>query len=101
MLNSSTYVNTKQTCHPYYDGSNWWVKLYGAASSQLTTGWWVQVMANFTSNSLAYTSYVLASNTQVVEYQSSYTIALSQYSASRSLPTVLSWVDNRYVLFFH
>lgn len=90
-----------QTCQPYYDGTHWNVKLYAVAQSQLTVGWWVQILANYTSSSLAYTSYVYASNTMVAEYQSSYTVTLSGYNTSRSIPTVLSWLDNRYVLYFH
>jgi len=68
MLNTTQYVNTKQTCQPYYDGTYWYVKLYDIVSSQLNSGWWVQVMANFTSATLSYTSQVMASNNLVVEY---------------------------------
>jgi len=101
MKNDTTYLNTLTTCQPYYDGSNWYVKLYDVANSNLTTGWWVQIFANFNSATLAYTSYVLASNNQVVEYQSSYTVTIASYSASRSIPTTLSWLNNKYVPYFH
>jgi hypothetical protein len=66
LRNNSLYVNTMQTCQPYYDGTHWNVKLYAVAQSQLTVGWWVQILATYTSASLAYTSYVYASNTMVV-----------------------------------
>jgi len=65
MLNTSQYVNTMQTCQTFTDGTYWYVKLYDVANSQLTSGWWVQVMANFTSSSLAYTFQVLATNLAV------------------------------------
>ena len=101
MRNDSQYVNTLSTCHPSYDGSYWSVYLYDVTNSQLTTGWWVQVFANFTSATLAYTSYVKAETNDVVEFQNSYTVSLSGYNSSRSIPSKLSWLDNRYVLFFH
>lgn len=66
MTNTSQYINTKQVCQPYFDGTNWNVKLYDVVSSQLNTGWWVQVMANFTSATLSYTHQVMASNNLVV-----------------------------------
>lgn len=62
MRNSSLYVNTEQVCQPYYDGTNWQVKIYKFANSDLTTGWWVQILANFDSATLIYTSYAMASN---------------------------------------
>lgn len=95
------FVNTMSTCQPHYDGSNWNVYLYDVTQSQLTADWWVQVVANFTSASLAYTSYVKSETNNVVEYQNSYSVSLSAYNSSRSIPSKLSWLDNRYVLFFH
>lgn len=62
MRNSSLYVNTEQVCQAYYDGTNWQVKIYRFANSDLTTGWYVQILANFNTASLAYTSYAMASN---------------------------------------
>jgi hypothetical protein len=100
MTNTSQYINTKQICQHTYDGTYWNIKLYDVVSSQLGTGWWVQIMANFTSATLSYTSQVIASN-EVVEYQNTYTVTLPAYNSSRSIPTVLSWLDNRYVLFYH
>ena len=66
MLNTSTYVNTMQICQHNTDGTYWYIYLYDVANSQLTSGWWVQVLGNFTSNNLAYTSQVMASNNNVV-----------------------------------
>lgn len=60
MRNSSQWVNTLSTCQPTFDGSNWNVYLYDVTNGQLTTGWNIQVFANITSASLAYTSYVKA-----------------------------------------
>ena len=54
------YVNTLSTCQPTYDGSNWNIYLYDVTNSDLTSGWWVKIFANFTSASLAYTSYIRA-----------------------------------------
>ena len=101
MRNNTEYVNTLSTCHPTWDGSNWNVYLYDVTQSQLTQGWWIKIFANFTSASLAYTSYVRAENNDVVEYQNSYSISLSGYDSTRSIPAKLSWLDNRYVIFFH
>jgi hypothetical protein len=63
MLNTSQYVNTRQTCQFSTDGTNWTVILYDVTNSQLTAGWWVQVMGNFTSANLAYTSQVWVDTT--------------------------------------
>ena len=101
MRNNTQYVNTLSTCHPPWDGSNWNVYLYDVTQSQLTQGWWIKIFANFTSASLAYTSYVRAENNDVVEYQNSYSISLPGYDSTRSIPSKLSWLDNRYVIFFH
>jgi hypothetical protein len=68
LRNNSLYINTEQVCQAFYDGANWQVKLYRVAHSQLTTGWYVQVLAIFNSASLTYTSYVMASNNLEVEY---------------------------------
>ena len=101
MRNNSMYVNTLSTCQPNWDGLNWNVYLYDVTQAQLSTGWWVQIIANFTSSSLAYTSYVKAETNDVVEFQNSYTTTLTGYNTSRSIPPKLSWLDNRYVLYFH
>lgn len=101
MRNDSQWVHTMTTCQPFHDGTNWNVYLYQVANSQLSKGWWVQILANYSSGSLAYTSYVISSANSVVEYQNSYTVTLGSYNTSRSIPTVLSWLDNRYVLFYH
>jgi hypothetical protein len=101
MRNTSLYINTAQVCQPYYDGTYWNVKLYDVANSQLTTGWWVQVFCTFNSATLAYTSYVMASNNLVVEYQSSYTITMAGYNSVRTVPTKLSWLNNKYVANFY
>lgn len=101
MRNNSLFVNNMTTCQPYFDGSNWNVYLYDIKNSDLSTGWWVQVLANYTSPSLSYTSYVMCTANSVVEYQNSYTVTMPGYNASRSIPSILSWLDNRYVLFFH
>jgi len=101
MRNNSQWVNTMSTCQPTFDGTYWNVYLYDVTNGQLTTGWNIQVFANFSSASLSYTSYVKASNNDVVEYQNSYSVSLSAYNSSRSIPSKLSWLDNRYVLFFH
>lgn len=101
MRNNTQYINTNQVCQPYYDGTNWNVKLYDVANSQLTTGWWVQVFATFNSATLTYTSTVMASNNLVVEYSSTYTITMSGYNSSRSVPTTLAWLNNKYVANFH
>lgn len=101
LRNNSQYVNTLSTCQPNWDGTNWNVFLYDVTGSQLANDWWVQVFANFTTSSLGYTSYVRAENNDVVEYQNSYTVSLPNFNTSRSVPSKLSWLDNRYVLFFH
>jgi hypothetical protein len=101
MRNSSLYINTMQVCQPYSDGTNWYVKLYDVANSQLSTGWWIQIFATFNSATLAYTSYVMASNNLVTEYQSSYTITMSGYNSTRTIPTKLSWLNNKYVANFY
>jgi hypothetical protein len=71
------------------------------SSSQLNYGWWVQILCTISSASLSYTSYVQASSNLVVEYTNSYSITLSGYNSSRSIPTSISWLDNRYVLYFY
>jgi hypothetical protein len=101
MRNNSQYVNTLSTCQPNWDGTYWSVYLYDVDNSQLSVDWWVQIMANFSSTALAYTSYVMADTNNVVEYQSAYTVSLGAYNSSRSVPSKLSWLDNRYVLFYH
>ena len=95
------YVNTLSTCQPNWDGSYWNVYLYDVTQAELSTGWWVQIVANFTSSSLAYTSFVKAETNDVVEFQNSYTTTLSGYNTSRAIPPKLSWLDNRYVRYFH
>lgn len=97
MKNNTIYLNTLSVCQPYYDGANWNVKLYDVANSDLTTGWWVQIFATFSSATIIYTSYVMASNNLVVEFQNSYTVTLGAYNSSRSIPTTLSWLNNKYV----
>lgn len=62
MRNSSLFVNTEQVCQAFYDGSNWQVKIYRFANSELNTGWYVQILANFNAATLTYTSYAMASN---------------------------------------
>ena len=101
MRNNTQYINTVQICQPYYDGANWFVRLYDVANSQLSTGWWVQVFATFNSATHTYTTYVMASNNMVVEYQSTYTMTMPAYNTSRSIPTKLSWLNNKYVPNFH
>jgi hypothetical protein len=66
MKNNTLYVNTLTTCQPYYDSTYWSVKIYDVANSDLSTGWWVQVFATFSSATVSYTSYVMASNNLVV-----------------------------------
>lgn len=66
MRNDSTWVNTMTTCQPKHDGTNWNVYLYDVANSQLNKGWWVQILANYTSASLSYTSYVMCPANSVV-----------------------------------
>jgi hypothetical protein len=68
MRNNTLYINTAQVCQPNYDGTYWHVSLYDVANSQLTTGWWVQIFATFNLPTLTYTSYIMPSNNQVVEY---------------------------------
>ena len=75
--------------------------LYDVANSELSTGWWVQMVANYSSATLAYTSYVRCKANDVVEYQNSYTLTIGSYDATRQIPSVLTWLDNRYVLFYH
>ena len=66
MRNSSKYVNPKTTCQPVYESGNWNVYLYDVANSDLSSGWWVQLVANYTSATLAYTSYVRCKANNVV-----------------------------------
>lgn len=101
MRNSSKHINPLTTCQPVYDGTYWNVYLYDVANSELSTGWWVQMVANYSSATLAYTSYVRCKANDVVEYQNSYTLTISKYDATRQIPSVLTWLDNRYVLFYH
>lgn len=101
MRNNSQYVNTAQVCQPFFDGTYWVVKLFDVVNSQLSTGWWIQVFASFNSASLTYISSVKASNNLVTEYQSTYTIPLVGYNSSRSIPTKLSWLNNKYVANFY
>lgn len=101
MRNTSLYINPTQVCQHYTDGTYWYVQLYNVDSGQVTTGWWIQVFATFNSATLAYTSYVMASNNNIVEFQSSYTITMAGYNSSRSIPTKLSWLNNKYVANFH
>lgn len=101
MRNTSLYINPNQVCQAYTDGTYWYVQLYDVANSQVTTGWWIQVFATFNSATLAYTSYVMASNNNIVEFQSSYTITMPGYNSSRSIPTKLSWLNNKYVANFY
>jgi hypothetical protein len=97
MKNNTQYLNTMETCQPYYDGTYWNVKLYDVANSDLTTGWWIQIFATFSASTLVYTSYVMASNNLVVEFQNSYTVTLGAYNATRTVPSTLSWLNNKYV----
>lgn len=101
MRNNTQYINTNQVCQPYFDGTYWNVKLYDVANSMLTTGWWVQVFATFNSPTLTYTSTVMASNDLVVEYSSTYTITMPGYNSSRTIPTTLAWLNNKYVANFY
>jgi hypothetical protein len=70
-------------------------------NSQLTTGWWVQVFATFNSATLSYIWSVTSTKTSVIEYQFTYTTTLSGYNAARSIPTKLSWLNNKYVANFY
>lgn len=101
MRNTSLYINPTQVCYSYTDGTYWYVQLYDVANSQVTTGWWIQIFATFNSATLAYTSYVMASNNNIVEFQSSYTNTMPGYNSSRSIPTKLSWLNNKYVANFY
>lgn len=97
MRNTSLFINTAQVCQPYWDGTYWSVMLYDVVNSQVGTGWWIQIFATFNTATLSYTSYVMATNNLVVEYQSSYSISMSGYNTSRAVPTKLSWLNNKYV----
>jgi hypothetical protein len=101
MRNNTQFINTVQVCQPYYDGTSWYVRLYDVANSQLSTGWWVQIFATFSSATHTYTASVMASNNMVVEYQTTYTMTMPGYNASRTIPTRLSWLNNKYIANFH
>lgn len=66
MRNNSQFYNPQQVCQPYYDGTNWWVKLYDVANSNMTLGWWVQIFATFNGPTLIYTSYSISALNGVV-----------------------------------
>ena len=50
---------------------------------------------------MSYTSYVKASNNNEIEYQNSYTVPLAAYNSSRTVPTALSWTNQKYVAHFY
>ena len=58
------------------------------------------MFATFNSATLTYTSTVMASKNQVVEYSSTYTMSLAGYNSSRTIPTTLTWLNNKYVANF-
>jgi hypothetical protein len=65
MKNDTTYANVYTTCQTYYDGANWHVKLYAVTKSllgTLSTGWWVQIFAKFSSPTLTYTFSIMPTN---------------------------------------
>ena len=94
------YVNPKSTCQTTYSGGTWHVFFYYFKDSQLNTYWWVQIVGKFSSASVTYTSRLKASN-GVVEYESTYPISLSNYySASKTIPTTLSWLNRKYIYNF-
>lgn len=67
----------------------------------MNTYWWVQIVGKFSSASVTYTSRLKASN-GVVEYESTYPISLANYySASKTIPTTLSWLNRKYIYNFY
>ena len=101
MRNDTLPVNAMEVCQPMWDGSNWWVKLHNVSNSDVSHGWWIQAWVQINSGTLAYTSYVKASNNNEIEYQNSYTVSLSAYNSSRTVPSALSWTNQKYVAHFY
>ena len=57
----------------------------------------IQTVGKFSATTVQYTSYLKASN-GVVEYEASYTVPIATYySASKVIPTTLSWLNRKYV----
>ena len=95
--NTSQYVNPVSTCQTYHDGSDWHIVIYHVKESMVNADWWIQALATFSASSISYTSRLKASN-DVVEYESPYTVSISNYyDASYSIPTTISWLNRKYV----
>ena len=95
--NSSEYVNPRSTCQTYKSGSNWHLIIYHVIESQMDVYWWIQAVGTFSATSISYTSRLKASN-EVVEYESSYVVPITNYySTSKTKPTTLSWLNRKYV----
>lgn len=100
MRNSSLYVNPRSTCQTTYSGGTWHVFFYYFKDSQVGTYWWVQVVGKFSSSSVTYISRLKASN-GVVEYESTYPVSFANYySATKTIPTTLSWLNRKYIYNF-
>ena len=95
--NTSQYVNPASTCQTYHDGSDWHIVIYHVKDSMVNADWWIQALATFSASSISYTSRLKASN-GVVEYESPYTVSISNYyDSSYSIPTTISWLNRKYV----
>jgi hypothetical protein len=100
LRNNTQYVNPTSTCHNVFDGTYWNIYIYDVTNSQLSTGWWIQVFATYSSASLSYTSYIRSTANNVIEYQQTYPISIGAYNSSRLLPTVLTFTNNKYTKYF-
>ena len=95
--NNSEYVNTIGTCQTYKSGSYWYLLIDHVTESQVDTYWLIQTVGKFSATTIQYNSYLKASN-GVVEYYASYTVPISTYySATKTIPTTLSWLNRKYV----